>query len=114
MGTCNFARHIVRRQNSRGATVYAHWYNFLRYIAKHPNCTRKSCSDACKPVGWWDQWATNTWSEMVKQGFVTKERCGRSFIYNITREGLTLLEECVMKEYDRKHPKTGEIIYALL
>lgn len=85
--TCKFARAIVCLTKNGKVAQTAHWYNFMSALMKHPNSTRVQITDRCKPVVWWDRYATNEWAAMVRCGYIEKTRHGRNFTYRLSEQG---------------------------
>lgn len=89
-----FERYIVNRKIK--GRQHAYWFLFLKTIQWVPGLTRAEVSRLWNPK--WERYSTNVWADLIRYGYLRKEREGVTFKYYITEKGILKLAKCDLKE----------------
>lgn len=66
------------------------WIFFMLYVGKHPGCAPAELTKALH-VDW--GYSQRCITKMVEEGFITKEKSGRSYHLNLTLKGQQVYQE---------------------
>lgn len=66
------------------------WIFFMLYVGKHPDCAPAELTKALR-VDW--GYSQRCITKLVSEGFMTKEKAGRSYRLNLTEKGRQVYQE---------------------
>lgn len=91
-------KKVVIGRTKDGTPIPSMWVNFLREVKK-ADCMgkRQEIMQLCAWSGYYKQISTNVWAAMVKKGYISKVRHGRTFTYGLTESGARKLNDAEMQ-----------------
>lgn len=91
-------KKVVIGRTKDGVVIPSMWVNFLREVKIAGGAgKRREIMRKLSWSGWYCQISTNVWAALVRKGYISKDRHGRTFTYGLTESGARKLNDAEMQ-----------------